>query len=403
MRLLLMFVWLCSLCPSLLCAEPIPDGLRGRLRLDPFYQKYADADGLPVIGSAHVQQAALNECAWIVRKMLSQRPDILQALVDANVRFVIMAHHEYTTDVPEHSRLQPKVYWDRRARGLGATPETPVVSGGEENLLAFPGDPYPTEIIPLHEFAHAIHLVAMRKVDPTFQTRLNAAFERARAKGLWQNTYAAVNVEEYWAESVQAWFDNNAENNSLHNEVNTRAELIAYDPMIADLCRDVFGENAWRYLPPTQRAPEDRQHLEGWDATQAPTFQWREVPVPANPKISVETPLGIYEVQLQNPVDNQTLPVQKIENFLEQVHSGWFSNATLTKEKESWRLTAGPKGQGEIPIPEGTAWFLVPKSLPVTDRSEVNRISVEWDQEAKLIEKMGKIDQVSVQRIVRRN
>ncbi|MFQ5808669.1 MAG: alpha/beta hydrolase [Armatimonadota bacterium] len=31
-----------------------------------------------------------------------------------------MSEDEFTTDVPEHSDLEPAAYWDRRARGLGA-------------------------------------------------------------------------------------------------------------------------------------------------------------------------------------------------------------------------------------------------------------------------------------------
>ena len=39
--------------------------------------------------------------------------------------------------------MTPKAYWDKRARGLGATPERPAVSCGEENLLNLQGDWYP--------------------------------------------------------------------------------------------------------------------------------------------------------------------------------------------------------------------------------------------------------------------
>jgi hypothetical protein len=82
-------------------------------------------------------------------------------------RFTVMAHDEWTTDVPEHSDLRPPEYWDRRARGLGATRSRPSVSCGEENLLAMKGDPYSTENILIHEFAHAIHEMGLSTVDPT--------------------------------------------------------------------------------------------------------------------------------------------------------------------------------------------------------------------------------------------
>ena len=69
------------------------------------------------------------------------------------VFLVVMAYDEYTTDVPEQRAMKPRVYWDRRARGLGGSP----VSCAEENVLCFPGDPYSTENILIHEFAHTVH------------------------------------------------------------------------------------------------------------------------------------------------------------------------------------------------------------------------------------------------------
>jgi hypothetical protein len=45
--------------------------------------------------------------------------------------------------------------WDM-TRGLGARIEAPVVSGAEENLLRYPGDPYGAENIFVHEFAQTL-------------------------------------------------------------------------------------------------------------------------------------------------------------------------------------------------------------------------------------------------------
>ena len=58
---------------------------------------------------------------------------------------------------------------------------------------------------------------------------------------LWQ-TYAAENTDEYWAEGVQSWFGLNDSPGPIHNEINTRAELESYDPALAKLIREVFGE-----------------------------------------------------------------------------------------------------------------------------------------------------------------
>ena len=71
--------------------------------------------------------------------------------------------------------------------------------------------------------------------------------------GLWKGKYAATNHHEYFAEGVQSWFDNNRENDHDHNHVNTRAELIEYDPGLAAMCREVFGDTELKYTKPATR------------------------------------------------------------------------------------------------------------------------------------------------------
>ncbi len=277
---------------------PISDQLREELRLDPFYQKSSSTCGLPILGSANVSDNALAEASWIVQKMLEGRDDILQAMQESRVRVVVMAANEYTTDVPEHRKLSPKLFWDRRARGLGATPSNPVVSCGEENLLGFPRDPYPNENILIHEFAHAIHGTGLNRVDPTFDRRLRAAYRTALERGLWKNTYAATNPSEYWAEGVQSWFDDNAPPDALHNDVRTRSPLKDYDPELSKLCEEVFGDNAWSYQKPSSRKPEDRSHLLQYDPGSLPRFRWRSSPLTERPRVVIQTAAGDIEVEL---------------------------------------------------------------------------------------------------------
>jgi hypothetical protein len=220
-----------------------------------------------------VSDYALKEAAYLVDMMLARRPDIRKAMIESGSRLVVMAHDEYTTDVPEHSQLKPKEFWDARARGLGGSETDPVCSCAEENLLAFQGDPYSTENILIHEFAHNIHLRGVLRVDPSFDERLKQAFQSAMDAGLWKNKYAATNSREYWAEGVQSWFNNNREPDHDHNHVNTREELREYDPALAKLCEEVFGETELVYTKPTTRL---KDHLAGYDPSTAPTFTWPE-------------------------------------------------------------------------------------------------------------------------------
>ena len=260
--------------PPLRVAAPA-DELRRSLNLAPFYTKVVLVNDFPVVGSAKVPDEALLEAGFLIRQMLAGRDDLLAALAKSKTRFAVMAHDEFTTDIPEHASLKPKMYWDKRARGLGASSARPAVSCGAENLLCYPGDPYAAENILVHEFGHAIHEMGLRDVDPTFDRRLKETYEHAMQAGLWQGKYAASNRMEYWAEGVQSWFDTNRFNDSEHNHVHLRVQLKEYDPALAKLLAEVFGDGPWRYQRPAERQPPSA-HLATYDPTKAPKFAWPE-------------------------------------------------------------------------------------------------------------------------------
>lgn len=259
-------------------APPDPDGIPA------FYTQRASAGGFPIVASDQVNPFALKEAVYLIDLMLAKRPDVRKAMITSGARMCIIAHNEYTTDQPEFVRLansaprefqnlSGKDYWDARARGLGGSATDPFCSCGEENLLGYDGDPYDTECILIHEFAHNIHLRGMANVDPTFDPRLRATYDAAMAEGLWAGKYASTNHHEYFAEGVQSWFDNNRSNDHDHNHVDTREELIEYDPRLAEMCREVFGDTELRYTKPVTRLTG---HLEGYDPTTAPSFEWPE-------------------------------------------------------------------------------------------------------------------------------
>src|SRR6185436_13384971 len=104
---------------SITAVTRVPDSVRNALDLSPFYQKYLDANGLPVLGSTNVSDNAMREATWIIQNMLALHPEVLRVMATNRARLVVMAFNEYTTDVPEYTNRSPKVFWDRRARGLG--------------------------------------------------------------------------------------------------------------------------------------------------------------------------------------------------------------------------------------------------------------------------------------------
>jgi len=246
------------------CAgKPAPVGAPpATLRLDPFYVKSIDADGIPVSSSQAVPDEALRVARRIMVTMLARRPDLARELVRAGQRVMVMGVDELTTDVPEQrdwkkptiddprltrcerklydariGRLTDREYWGKRARGMGGL----LTSAATENLLAIPGTKYYGETILVHEFSHAI-LDAVQAVDPALYARVERAYAAAKDKGLWTGEYGATTIQEYWAEGTQFWFNSNKLAVIDGVRILSDADLTAHDPALAGVLRAVYGE-----------------------------------------------------------------------------------------------------------------------------------------------------------------
>ena len=233
--------------PAASCEMTPSDGPNG---LDPFYEKYLDASGIPVLASAAVSDQAVKTACMIVVRMVSLRDDVRRAMIDQQMRVAILGVNERTTDMPEYRNLYqmfPGQEWDA-LRGVGATLMIPVSSVGEENLLCLQDDIFAGERLLVQTFATAV-LLGVDAADSNFDSRLRASYDAAMNAGLWRNTYAAANEIEYYAEGVQSWFDANPDvspPDGTHNDINTRAELRAYDPTLAGLVAETMPDDSWR-------------------------------------------------------------------------------------------------------------------------------------------------------------
>jgi hypothetical protein len=230
--------------------RPVP----ADLGVSPFYRKYVDALGIPVLASEKVPDAALVVARDIVNAMLAARPDVRKALIARRWRTGVIAEVEMTMDIPEYSKMKrpgaprdepveqaDRDYHANRSRGLGGNPTT----GAEENLLGYPGTRYWGEHIFIHEFAHAI-MTGLRDVDPAMVTEIRASYDAAMTAGKYlhpdgRKHYATTNAGEYWAEGVQWWFFSNyGECFNGGVKVETPEEFAAYDPTLNALIGRVF-------------------------------------------------------------------------------------------------------------------------------------------------------------------
>ncbi|MGD8778746.1 MAG: hypothetical protein PVH88_07265 [Ignavibacteria bacterium] len=220
-----------------------------KLKLDSFYKKYVNANGIHIMSSKKVPDAAIYAVYNTVKFMTDSLPDeVLDSLISNNTRIAVMARYEGTTDIPEHAYLanDTTLNWDVRARGLGGTLELPLTSCAEENVLCYQIDKYHAEDILIHEFAHTIHEVGILPNDTTFNSLLQKQMDSVIEEGKYKDTYAITNIYEYFAEGVQSWFNVNAEvpePDGKHNQVNTRMELKEYDPGLYQILKKFFPES----------------------------------------------------------------------------------------------------------------------------------------------------------------
>jgi hypothetical protein len=231
------------------------------LELDPFYKKYVDAQGIPIVSSEKVPDQAHLMARDIVQFMLADRPDLRQELIRKKWKVAIMAESEVTYDIPEHRKFRPlpkvdderltpqqkasyyepggvgsmtgEAYWNSRGRGFGGEPNGEnTTSCAEENLLGYPGTRYFNWPLLLHEFSHGIMRGAIYTVDPEYRKAVEEAYADAKAKNLRSaRGYYGNNFNEYWAGGVECY--------TFHDE-SGRKHLEEVDPRLYELVKKVI-------------------------------------------------------------------------------------------------------------------------------------------------------------------
>ncbi|MFD1786840.1 glycoside hydrolase [Sphingomonas floccifaciens] len=245
------------------------------LKVDPFYEKYVEAAGLPILSSRAVPDPALLTARSLVEGMVRHRPELARWLVAHGYRIAIMSLGEGTLDLPEQrhwkkperddlrltrcerkhyderiGRKSDADYWNNRARGMGGI----LTSAGAEDLLGDPYSRYYGETIFVHEFSHVL-LHAIRAIDAPLYARLEAAYAAAKRDGRWTDEYALTTIDEYWAEGTQTWFESNRLTVVDGTRILGPKDLKRYDPALYAVLGKVYGRSHHLAGDPWYRSP----------------------------------------------------------------------------------------------------------------------------------------------------
>lgn len=235
---------------------------------EPYYQyKYISDCGIPVYGSRALLQGeeSVKRGAQIVDAMLSASSEIVEQMIASGAKLAIYSKGEHAYYIPEHRSTYSSD--QRYVEGLGGV----TSSVTESNLWHWRADNAPdpsyttvyiNESVLVHEFAHGIKIAGIDAMeDQSLATEFQMVYRHAVASGLWPNSYAISNSDEFFATMSAIWF--NVMNESAENDlwdgvrgpVNTRDELYNYDIVTYNFFAKIYPyidlDGEWTPVPDT--------------------------------------------------------------------------------------------------------------------------------------------------------
>jgi hypothetical protein len=189
---------------------PITPGQEKKYTLDTsFYKKGTLVDNILIASSDKVSDYAHYEAAFLFHQLLTDcRADIAQRVRDHNVLCLLIAHNEQLSELPQYaSKLTGKKldFYNWRNRGQLEMNRNghPTVLFAEEDVMEYDGGMQEESIL-IHEFGHVI---AGAGFDKDLNQKLEKAFKAAKAKGLYNDGYAAQTFRRVKSETPVSLLD----------------------------------------------------------------------------------------------------------------------------------------------------------------------------------------------------
>ncbi len=232
---------------------------------------YTTKCGILCESSDDVAESSLKAAGDMIDIMLAKTDTGITAeLVKNNAKMALYGPHENAYFIPEHRNAwNPGMYY---VEGYGGSFYNNGVSSiAERNVIrSLTGSvttAYKNENILVHEFGHSVKTMGMDAMqDKTLKNEFSALYKSRMRAGMWPNTYAASNPDEYFATMCAIWFNVMSEKpdwtDGVRCPVNTRAELKEYDPETYAFFEKIFPSDL-TLAAPWDSVPDDYKNPEG--------------------------------------------------------------------------------------------------------------------------------------------
>jgi hypothetical protein len=193
-----------------------------------FYPLGCAVDGVWILSSGPKGAEAVLRAGELVARFRDANPSAHQALAESGVRIIVAAEPDTIFDLPETKelqRLQPDTDWSNiRAYFGGPAAPFVVLTAADATACSSVDTASPL----LHEFGHAVASEGILPLDDDFLPGISDAYETATSQGLWEGTYSATHMNEYWAEGFAIY----VQDGGGPLVAPDRAGLLAYDPTL---------------------------------------------------------------------------------------------------------------------------------------------------------------------------
>jgi hypothetical protein len=213
------------------------------LEADEFYRHNGHERGLAIKAPMEVWPGSIQEAHRWVRRMFSGCPAVAERLSKAEVCVILFSRHHRLTDVPELRKFRNKktlagVAYDQYS---GFILEGKYVVVSEASLVLSRGSGQQESHLLLRGLARSVYQLGLSKED---HDKLTLCYQNARQLGLWKNTQAETNKEDYFTELVQVYFG--VAYGKRLGGTNGAVALRDRDPRAYQLIGDIFNPS----LPP---------------------------------------------------------------------------------------------------------------------------------------------------------